>query len=166
MAKTPRAVIKSSRILELPLTQGMTALIDKEDADLACVCWCFSHGYAYRKEGKHTQYLHRLVLARKLGRELVKGEFVDHVNQNRLDCRRENLRLATKAENMQNRGKTKVNTSGYKGVSLRKDTGKYSAQIKVHGKFISLGCYLTLEEAHQAYCDAALKYHGNFACGI
>jgi hypothetical protein len=88
---------------------------------------------------------------------------VDHVNRIKTDNRISNLRLATNSQNKYNIGKRSTNTSGYKGVSLVKKTGKWFAKICVDGKQIGLGHFITPEEAHAAYCAAATKYHGEFA---
>ena len=73
---------------------------------------------------------------------------IDHVNGNRADNRIANLRLATKIKNSRNLKIRNSNTSGYPGVSLIKTTGKWRAYIgNGCGKYISLGCYNTYEEA-------------------
>lgn len=104
--------------------------------------------------------LHRKI-AERLGMDLNKQ--IDHINGNKLDNRRCNLREATHQQNNFNKPRLKRNTPGFKGVSYRKDIDKYRAYISVNYKQISLGCFDTPEEAHQAYCNAAKKYHGEFA---
>lgn len=86
---------------------------------------------------------------------------VDHVNGNRLDNRRENLRLCTSAENKRNRGPRKDNKSGYKGVSWHKQNKKWTVRIKTpYGKYLSLGLYDDKKEAALAYNKAAVEHHG------
>jgi hypothetical protein len=95
---------------------------------------------------------------------------VDHRDRvNTLDNRRKNLRVTHK-RNQQNQGKSVANTSGFKGVSLRRATTKnrersdtWQAQIGVEGKVIHLGYFQTRELAASTYDAAALKYHGEFA---
>jgi hypothetical protein len=88
---------------------------------------------------------------------------IDHINGVPDDNRIENLRLATNAQNLANRGKTKSNTSGFKGVYLHNQTKRWVASIKHLGKKYNLGCFSTPEEAHEAYKQASLKLNGEFA---
>ena len=160
--------------VEIPLTKGQIAIVDPVDADLAAYKWCTEcknlndHKYAKRRKPgpKHVYkylYLHRVVLARKLGRELAPHEIADHANGNTLDNRRDNLRLATKAQNQQNQKLRSNNTSGYKGVHFNKQIGKWGALIHANRQKFPLGWFDTPEEASEAYRAAALKYHNEFA---
>lgn len=87
----------------------------------------------------------------------------DHINGDRTDNRIANLREATRAENMRNRGANKNNTSGHKGVTWRRDVRKWHARIVVSRRHIRLGHFDTPEAAAEAYEVAANKYHGEFA---
>jgi len=89
---------------------------------------------------------------------------VDHINGDTLDNRKRNLRLCTTSENMCNRGKTALNTSGYKGVSWIKRFGKWRAKISKNGRYIHLGYFDNKIDAYKAYSKAAKVYHGRFAC--
>lgn len=105
-------------------------------------------------------------LAHRLAWLYVTGEWpdalIDHVNQNKSDNRFENLREANQSENMQNRTKpTSRNKTGFLGVSFRKDTGKYSAEIWLNYKKKSLGCYETAEEASEVYKNAKRQMHSH-----
>lgn len=104
---------------------------------------------------------HRVAWAMHYG-SCPDGE-VDHINMVRDDNRIVNLRLATPSNNRMNRGSQKNNTSGYKGVFWQKLRGKWMAQIQIDGRAIFLGRYDSKEDAHAAYCEAANKYHGEFA---
>ncbi len=90
-------------------------------------------------------------------------DHVDHINTIRSDNRLINLREATHGENMRNSGVHKDNTSGFKGVSFRQDTGRWQAYICTNSKQKHLGFFDTPEEAYGAYCAAAKNYHGRFA---
>lgn len=90
-------------------------------------------------------------------------DHIDHVNGNRSDNRIVNLRLATCSENQCNRSKPQNNTSGFKGVSWIERYRVWQATIRFAGKNKFLGRFATREEASDAYNQAALKHHGNFA---
>jgi hypothetical protein len=91
------------------------------------------------------------------------GMSVDHINGNKLDNRRANLRLCNSSENSRNRSLASINTSGYKGVTWHKQTQKWQAQIEVNGRNIHLGLHQSVILAAIAYNNAALKYFGEFA---
>jgi hypothetical protein len=90
---------------------------------------------------------------------------VDHKNKNVLDDRRSNLRICTQAENLWNRGKTKGNTAGFKGVSCerRLKRKKYRARITANKKTYYLGNFEKADDAGAAYKKAARVRHGKFA---
>lgn len=90
------------------------------------------------------------------------GMLVDHINMDRLDNRRSNLRICT---NQQNRWNTKIqsnNTTGIKGVYFSKQRRKFVAQIKFNGKFKNLGGFPSAAEAAEAYRIAAIDQRGEF----
>lgn len=99
-------------------------------------------------------HLHRFVVR--------DAAYVDHINGNKLDGRRSNLRGCTHSQNLMNRGKTRINTSGYKGVEATR-FGRWAARIRYNGVRLNLGNYLVKEDAARAYDRAALIYHGEFA---
>ena len=88
---------------------------------------------------------------------------VDHRNNVKSDNRISNLRETTSSQNNMNRKKNGRNRSGRKGVTERKRSRNWEAQIAVDGKDVYLGKFPSLEEAANAYNAAALKYHGEFA---
>jgi hypothetical protein len=88
---------------------------------------------------------------------------IDHINRVTDDNRFCNLREATQQENCFNSGMKSTNKSGYKGVSFRKDSGKWKAQININGKRKNLGSYETAEIAFKNYVIAAEKHYKEFA---
>lgn len=91
------------------------------------------------------------------------GVFTDHVDGDTLNNQCSNLRDATNAQNLQNRGKQQNNTSGYKGVSWHKGHGAFGATIGDDNNLRHLGYFATAEDAARAYDKAARELHGEFA---
>lgn len=120
--------------------------------------WYLDKQYAAAKIRGKRVYLHKFILG------IDDKRIVDHINHDKLDCRKSNLRVATRGQNEANKGLLKNNTSGYKGVSYHKRDKKWRAQIGFEGKKIYLGAYNTPEEAFAAYAEASLLYFGQFAC--
>lgn len=119
------------------------------------------HGYRIISIGGVKYRAHRLAWFYMTG-EWPK-EDVDHRNTIPDDNRWENLREATDAQNLQNIGMPKHNTSGLKGASWREDKQKWRGSICSNGKWRHLGYFATKEEAHEAYCKAARELNGEFA---
>ena len=144
----------------------MQCVIDTADYDLVKLYrW---HAQKHRKtfyaradvpnpEGRHTRalHMHQLVLLPTLDKT------PDHINHNGLDNRRGNLRLATALEQAHNQT-ARIDGSGCKGVSLRKDNGLWRARITVDYKRMTLGHFASREEAQKVYDAAAKKYYGSF----
>jgi len=142
------------------------AKVDPEDYErLAAYEWYYVKGtcnfYAARAahaaESGKTVAMHRDLI------EVPEGMLVDHINHDSVDNRKANLRPATRAQNACNRRKFRGATSKYKGVTLRKATGKWTARICIHRRSIHIGCFEKEIEAAKAYDNAARKYHGEFA---
>jgi hypothetical protein len=89
---------------------------------------------------------------------------LDHINGSRADNRLTNLREASGMQNAKNMKRPVTNTSGLKGASWHKRSGKWQAAIMCDRKLKHLGLFETAEEAHAAYCEAASRLHGDFAC--
>lgn len=145
----------------------MIALIDDDDYEkLSKIKWYYrkNEGYAVGNLPSPEKGVYPKVLMHRYIMDAPKGKQVDHINGNKLDNRKSNLRIATASTNKANCGLRKSNTSGYKGVSIQKGrTKKWAAQIKVDYNRIHLGYFYTKEEAALAYNEAALKYFGEFA---
>lgn len=123
--------------------------------------WHINGGYVthtqhfYPSERTKQIRLHRLILGAK------DEEVCDHINRNRLDNRRSNLRLCSVAQNNFNRIK-KDNTSGQKGVHFSKSCNKWMARIAANNTRHYLGVFDTKDLAIAAYKKAELIYHGEF----
>jgi len=83
---------------------------------------------------------------------------MDHINRIKTDNRIGNLRLATQAENQQNRSMRSDNTSGHIGVSWYKSAEKWQAQIRINHKQINIGYFANLQDAIAARKAAEIKY--------
>ena len=155
---------------------GYTVLIDDEDWEkVSKFKWSISkEGTAYYERLKgnvfpvtnvkvdgvwRSRSMHRVLLG------LVHNEpvVVDHINGNRRDNRKSNLRVCTQANNNCNVHGRKDNLSGYKGVSIKTGTDLWVSQIQVKGKKYFGGYHSTPEAAAIAYDKLALKLHGEFA---
>ena len=155
---------------ELQLGHGLVAIVSPEDADLAVMAWhaakrgrtTYAERTFRRSDGRcKTEGLHRVIAAR-MGLEIT-GLLVDHINGDGLDCRRENLRIATRAQNQHNRRRSVANTSGYKGVFFDKRAGRWRAAISLDGRLRYLGSFTSAAQAGAAYDTAARTLHGEFA---
>lgn len=143
---------------EIKLTNGMVAIVDDEFYEkLSRYNWYYDGKYARCIiDGKNTA-MHHLVLKPPPGLQ------TDHINGNKLDNRKENLRNSTQSQNMANRRVFRNNTTGYKGVYRENCTGKWRAIINKDGVSYSLGLFQNKHAAALAYNKAALKYFGEFA---
>ena len=135
------------------------AILDKIDLPLLqSKNWHINQNYVSLLPGYSNRRLHRIIINAK------PGEIVDHINLNKLDNRRCNLRIVTREQNRQNcsGNKPKNPDSKYKGVTREKWAGKWRASINPNKKPINLGNYDTEEAAAEAYNVAAKKYFGEF----
>lgn len=120
-----------------------------------------THGYIQIMINGRNYTAHRLAWLYEYG-EFPEG-MIDHVNRDRTDNRIANLRTATGTQNLANARRSSTNTSGFKGVSYCRRTGKYEAYVHINGKKKYLGMYVTAEEAHATYIKNARESYGEFA---
>jgi hypothetical protein len=148
---------------EIPLTQGKFAIVDDTDfEELNQFKWCAvelnHHFYATRmieksKNPKKNEFMHRRLLPPPNNLE------IDHINGNGLDNRRENLRIVTHRQNMQNLHISK--SSKYPGVTWDKRGKKWTAQIWIKGKLINLGSFKEETNAAAVYNIACQEKIGD-----
>lgn len=134
--------------------KGEEVLVD-DDFNLENTGWYVgTNGYARSDSPNHCELMHRLIT------RAPKGTFVDHINGNKLDNRRENLRIVNQSINSFNRHKlNNNNTTGYTGISMWKNEwskrkAKYRVHIRVNYKYKTVGYFKTLEEAITARQEA------------
>lgn len=154
---------KGRKMKTIPLTKGKVALVSDCDYEyLSQFNWYLnSEGYAIREiwnGGNRVRVrMHREILG------VPDGMDTDHIDRNRLNNQRENLRTCNRSQNLANKPKREDNKSGYKGVSWSKQNKKWTAQISKNRKIICIGHFDDIQKAAIAYNEAAKKYFGEFA---
>jgi hypothetical protein len=166
--KAPQGYIKDN-IGYIPLTQNMWALCDARNFHWLTqwnwhACHEIKNNRWYAKRSvclpngtKTTEWMHRVIMGNPEGME------IDHKNGDGLCNLEKNLRIATVAQNRQNVGLRKYNTSGFKGVSRHRVGKRWQAALRFNGKSIYLGLFDTAVEAAAVYNFAAKRLHGEFA---
>ncbi len=135
---------------QIPLSQGQFAIVDADDYEaLSRFKWHCRNGYAVRnckrtEVGRASIHMHRVVNKTPPGME------ADHINRNRLDNRKCNLRACTLAENLRNKGDYRNNTSGVRHVYFNKAEGRFKAIVRINGKQKCLGTFKAKEAAADA----------------
>src|SRR5947209_3379641 len=129
---------------------GHIALVDDEDFErVSRFKWYYcGAGYAQKRKTKNDALhalLHRFVM-----NVVDQNVEVDHINCNKLDNRKENLRIVNHQQNHFNRPKMQNTSSRYKGVSWNKSKNKWSAKIMKDGRQNYLGRYDSEEDAARA----------------
>lgn len=123
------------------------AIVDDEDLPLvSSKRWYCEVGYAATSVHGRAIKMHRLIL----GDDIPVGMECDHINRDRLDNRRSNLRVCTHAENMQNRPTHRNGKSRFRGVYWASHANRWRAQARLDGKFYHIGYFADEEEAAQA----------------
>lgn len=139
--------------------KGEEFWFDLEDYDkIKEYCWHINpDGYVCTRVLNKTLFLHRLIILPSDGME------IDHIDHNKFDNRKKNLRIVTHYQNCLNKGKYRSNTSGNTGVYLRKDRNIWKSYITVNKKRIHLGYFEDKEDAIKARKEAEEKYFGEYS---
>lgn len=151
---------------EISLGNGLACLVDAADYE-----WAKQYRWKAFDPGGKGHHVYAVVYT-FMHRELMDmqsygGMQVDHRNGNTLDNTRDNLRICTVAQNNANRGPLPSNSSGFKGVSVKRShhpKGRpFEARITHNNKSITIGYFSTAEQAARAYDTIALRLQGEFA---
>jgi hypothetical protein len=154
----PKSATPEGDVKLIPLGDGVYTYVDAADYEwLSQWTWHLQGGYAVRWEKRRMIFMHREIMP------APKGMIVDHKNRNKLDNTRVNLRACTASENARNRDKPRGMSSRFRGVSYRKDCGKWYARIRFEGRLIHLGSFSDEVEAARAYDRQAVELFGEFA---
>lgn len=135
----PNIIINDS-FKQIPLSKGKSAIIDSDVyQDVSQFRWYInSCGYAVRNvkstgKGQKTLFLHHYIMPKP--EETME---TDHINGDKLDNRKINLRICTKSENQRNKRCGKNSSTGFKGVTWDKFLNKYKSKITYNKKAIEL----------------------------
>lgn len=143
--------------VEILTRKNQVILIDKDDFEKCKkLSWCVDNrGYANGGNKElGTVRLHRYIL------NPPKDKQVDHINHNKLDNRKCNLRIVTNQENQFNRIPSKNNKSGYVGVYYNKECKKWCCQITLNRKCVHSELFDTKEQAIEKRKLLEEKYYG------
>lgn len=149
--------------MKISLSKGGFVLVDDVDYPILNQYKWYLHTSGYARtslyvEKKHVKlYMHRLIM--NTPRHLS----TDHINGNRLDNRRSNLRICTESQNRMNTGLRSNNKSGYKGVSWDKEKKKWTVRVRIEGKAKYLGYFTNKIVAAKVYNEWASKLYGEYA---
>lgn len=153
----------------VPVTPNTFAIVDDDDYGMVIRRrWSLNgkgdRGYpqSWSRGGAKSRtrvLMHRMIL------NPPADAWVDHLNGNRLDNRRSNLRVCDASQNGANRSKAnrRKHTSRFKGVCRDSARNLWAARIEARGKQIYLGRYEQEEDAARAYDNAAKEHFGEFA---
>jgi len=154
----PKPAEPEGNVKRIPLGGGLYAYVDAADYEwLSQWAWHVIGGYAGRYEKDRKIYIHREIVQPR------KGLVVDHINRNKMDNTRLNLRACTPDENARNRAKRVASVSQYKGVGYRKRNRQWFAEIVIAGEHVWLGFFDDEIDAARAYDRAAVEHFGEFA---
>ena len=118
-------------------------------------CWCLNaHGYISAKHNNEHILMHKII---------TEYSIVDHINHNKFDNRKCNLRNVTKSQNGMNHVKPTNNTSGTVGVYWNKSKGLWEACIIENNNRIYLGSFINKDDAIKMRKEAEQKYFGEYS---
>jgi hypothetical protein len=175
MAKPTKTANLSKRKLGPPLTAERLRVLLRYDPDSGEWHWLRSPGKRFKFGDKAgcargdgywlIRIEGRLYRAHRLAFLYMTGKWpknqVDHQDRNPSNSKWNNLRESTQSQNMANTIKPRRNISGFKGVSWQSQIGRWQVHVGRHNSYI--GVFKTREEAHAAYCKAAIARYGEFA---
>lgn len=161
----PKPHPSQARLKELfhycPETGIFTSIADRKRWKAGRVAGTLAKGYVQINIDRSIYRAHRLAWIYMTGEH--PEQHIDHIDRNPANNAWSNLRLATDAQNLLNRGANPSSRLGVKGVRRsRRNRIGYIAQIKKNGKVHYLGCFKTIEEAKAAYDAAGRILHGEF----
>jgi len=145
---------------KIKLTQEKFAIVDDVDFEyLNQWKWRTDNtGYAKRKEWLPVEKKYRDLYMHRLINKTSFGFDTDHINRNKLDNRKSNLRSVTKSRNQMNKGIQNNNTSGFKGIFFEKGKNKWRIRLSIDKNRISFGSYKDFQLAILAYKEIERKY--------
>ena len=123
-------------------------------------------GAVNRNGYRQISFMHKLYAVHRLVWTYHSNEpvaFIDHINNNRLDNRIENLRAVTRSQNCMNSRQRSDNTSGIKGVHWDNKKEKWIARVGLNNKKYYLGAFCTKEKAALAVAESRQELHGEYA---
>lgn len=140
-------------------------IFSEEDADLRLKSWrldkwMYARGNVKRNKKKTTQFAHHLVCERAFGRRpdwKGKREVCDHINRDKMDNRRENLRIVDVATNNRNKERSRYSSSVFPNTTWNKSSKKWQSQVSVDGKSKYLGvfeCRIEAAKTSEIYLES------------
>ena len=160
---TEKQIIQHSQLNNVwlvELSQGEWALVDDTDIKrVSKYSWSITTKAGYAQAGRiknNPVLMHRFIL------DFPDGE-IDHINHNKLDNRRSNLRICSHEQNSYNTKLRSDSTTSFKGVSFDKSRNRFCSFINQNSSRYFLGYFSTPEEAAEAYDEKAIELFGEFA---
>jgi hypothetical protein len=155
----PAPAQPADTVRRICMNRGHSVLVDAADYEwLSRYNWtAHTSGYAARREKGRLILMHRVIM------NPPQGMVVDHIDGNRQNNCRSNLRVCTRRENTCNRAKRIGCASRFKGVFYNKDCGKWYVQAEFNGEHLRGGYFHDEAEAARAYDRLAVECFGEFA---